>query len=168
MGPVAFRDQWETDVSYIETGVEEGATLAFGGEQPEDLPGECFLQPTILTDVDNDMTVAREEIFGPVASVITFSEEEEVIELANDTDFGLAAGVWTEDMRQARRFANRVEAGTVWINEYRTLSYNAPFGGYKDSGLGRENGKEGIDEYRRTKTVWVDESGSVDDPFKLG
>jgi aldehyde dehydrogenase (NAD+) len=168
MGPVAFRDQWETDVSYIETGIEEGATLAFGGEQPDDLPGECFLQPTILTDVDNEMTVAREEIFGPVASVITFADEAEVIELANDTDFGLAAGVWTEDMRQARRFANRVEAGTVWINEYRTLSYNAPFGGYKDSGLGRENGKEGIEEYRRTKTVWVDESGSVDDPFKLG
>lgn len=168
MGPVAFREQWETDVSYIETGIEEGATLAFGGDQPEELPGECFLQPTILTDVDNDMTVAQEEIFGPVASVLTFSDESEVIELANDTDFGLAAGVWTEDMRQARRFANQIEAGTVWINEYRTLSYSAPFGGYKDSGLGRENGLEGLEEYLQTKTVWVDESGSVEDPFKLG
>lgn len=168
MGPVAFRDQWETDLSYIQTGVEEGATLAFGGEQPDDLPGECFLQPTILTDVENDMTVAQEEVFGPVASVLTFEDEAEAIELANQSQFGLAAGVWTEDMRQAHRFADNVEAGTVWVNEYRTLSYNAPFGGYKDSGLGRENGVEGLDEYLQTKTVWVDLSGKVDDPFKLG
>ena len=168
MGPVAFRDQWETDKSYIETGVEEGATLTFGGEQPEGMPGECFLQPTILTDVDNGMTIAQEEIFGPVASVLTFESEEEVLELANETQFGLAAGVWTEDHRQAHRFANAVEAGTVWVNEYRTLSYNAPFGGYKDSGLGRENGQEGIDEYLQTKTIWFDLSGEVDDPFKLG
>ena len=168
MGPVAFRDQWETDVSYIQTGVEEGATLSFGGEQPDDLPGECFLQPTILTDVENDMTVAQEEIFGPVASVLTFGDETEALELANESQFGLAAGVWTEDMRQAHRFANQIEAGTVWVNEYRTLSYNAPFGGYKDSGLGRENGAEGLEEYLQTKTVWVDLSGEVDDPFKLG
>ena len=168
MGPVAFRGQWETDVSYVQKGVEEGATLSFGGDQPEDLPGECFLQPTILTDVENDMTVAQEEIFGPVASVLTFDDEEELIELANDTQFGLAAGVWTEDMGQAHRFADNVEAGTVWVNEYRTLSYNAPFGGYKDSGLGRENGTEGLDEYQQTKTVWMDLSGEVDDPFKLG
>ncbi|KTG11541.1 carnitine dehydratase [Haloprofundus marisrubri] len=168
MGPVAFRDQWETDMSYIETGVKEGATLQFGGEQPDELPGECFLRPTILTDVDNGMTVAQEEIFGPVASVLTFGSEQEVLDLANETQFGLAAGVWTEDMRQAHRFADAVEAGTVWVNEYRTLSYNAPFGGYKDSGLGRENGAEGIEEYRQTKTVWMDLSGNVDDPFKLG
>ena len=168
MGPVAFRDQWETDVSYIQTGVEEGATLSFGGEQPDDLPGECFLQPTILTDVENDMTVAQEEIFGPVASVLRFNDEDEALELANESQFGLAAGIWTEDMRQAHRFADQVEAGTVWVNEYRTLSYNAPFGGYKDSGLGRENGSEGLDEYLQTKTVWVDLSGEVDDPFKLG
>jgi aldehyde dehydrogenase (NAD+) len=168
MGPVAFRDQWETDVSYIEKGVEEGATVAFGGDQPDDLPGELFLQPTVLVDVENDMTVAQEEIFGPVASVLTFEDEAEALSLANDTQFGLAAGVWTEDMRQAHRFADEAQAGTVWVNEYRTLSYNAPFGGYKDSGLGRENGAEGIDEYRQTKTVWMDLSGDVDDPFKLG
>ncbi|MFC4986862.1 aldehyde dehydrogenase [Saliphagus infecundisoli] len=168
MGPVAFRDQWETDTSYIETGLEEGATLEYGGEQPEDLPGECFLQPTILTDVENDMTVAQEEIFGPVASVLTFDGESELIELANQSQFGLAAGIWTEDHRQATRIANQLEAGTIWINEYRTLSYNAPFGGYKDSGLGRENGIEGLEEYQQTKTIWVDLSGEVDDPFKLG
>ncbi len=168
MGPVAFREQWETDVSYVEAGRAEGATLTYGGEQPDDLPGECFLQPTILTDVENDMTVAQEEIFGPVASVITFSDEDEVLELANDTDFGLAAGVWTEDYRQAHRFVDHVEAGTVWVNEYRTLAYNAPFGGFKDSGLDRELGREGLDAYRQTKTAWVDRSGEVEDPFKLG
>jgi aldehyde dehydrogenase (NAD+) len=168
MGPVAFRDQWETIVDYIDTGRQEGATLAFGAEQPEGLPGECFLQPTILTDVANDMTVAQEEIFGPVASVMTFADEDEAIELANDSQFGLAAGVWTEDMRQAHRVADRVEAGTVWVNEYRTLAPNAPFGGYKDSGLGRELGREGLESFEQTKTVWVDLSGEVADPFKIG
>lgn len=168
MGPVAFRDQWETDKEYIEIGVDEGATLQFGGNQPDELPGDCFLEPTILIDVENDMTIAQEEIFGPVASVLTFSDEEEVLELANESDFGLAAGVWTEDMRRVHRFANELEAGTIWINEYRTLSYNSPFGGYKDSGLGRENGAEGLEEYRQTKSIWIDLSGEVADPFKLG
>lgn len=168
MGPVAFKEQWETDREYIELGLEEGATLQFGGEQPDDLPGECFLEPTILVDVENDMTVAQEEIFGPVASVLTFSTEEEVVELANDSDFGLAAGIWTEDMRRAHRVADDLEAGTIWINEYRTLSYNSPFGGYKDSGLGRENGEEGLEEYLQTKSIWMDLSGEVADPFKLG
>lgn len=168
MGPVAFKSQWETDREYIENGVSEGATLQFGGEQPDDLPGECFLEPTILVDVENDMTVAQEEIFGPVASVLRFSGEEEVLDLANDSEFGLAAGVWTENMRRAHRMASDLEAGTVWINEYRTLSYNSPFGGYKDSGLGRENGEEGLKEYLQTKSVWMDLSGEVSDPFKLG
>lgn len=168
MGPVAFRDHWETVADYVETGRKEGAELAFGGEQPDDLSGECFIQPTIFVDVQNEMTIAQEEIFGPVASVITFSDEQEVLELANRSDFGLAAGIWTEDMRQAHRVADEVEAGTVWVNEYRTLSYNTPFGGYKDSGLGRENGEEAFKEYLQTKSVWFDLSGEVSDPFKLG
>jgi len=168
MGPVAFRDQWETDREYIQTALKEGATLRFGGHQPDDLPGECFLEPTILTDVENDMTVAQEEIFGPVASVLTFDDTDTLIERANDTDFGLAAGIWTEDFRKAHRVADALEAGTIWINEYRTLTYNSPFGGYKDSGLGRENGHEGLEEYLQTKSVWVDLAGEVDDPFTLG
>jgi aldehyde dehydrogenase (NAD+) len=168
MGPVAFRGQWETDREYISTALEEGATLRFGGQQPDDLPGECFLEPTILTDVENDMTVAQEEIFGPVASILTFSDEDDLVERANDTDFGLAAGIWTEDFRKAQRIADAIEAGTIWINEYRILTYNSPFGGYKDSGLGRENGTEGLEEYMQTKSVWVDLAGEVEDPFTLG
>ncbi|WP_251341318.1 aldehyde dehydrogenase [Haloplanus halophilus] len=168
MGPVAFRDQWETVRSYVERGAEEGATVAFGGDRPDDLPGECFIEPTVLVDVDNDMTVAREEIFGPVASVIPFADEDEVVDLANDTDYGLAAGVWTEDMRQANRLVERIDAGMVWVNEYRAVSHKVPFGGYKDSGIGRENGAEALDEYVQTKSVWYDQSGDVSDPFSLG
>ena len=147
---------------------QEGATGEFGGERPDNLPGECFLQPTILTDVDNDMQVAREEIFGPVAAVMSFASEAEVLEFANDTDFGLAAGVWTEDMRQAQRMAARLDAGNVWINEYRILTYSMPFGGSKDSGLGSENGAEVLEESTRTKSVWIDQVGEVSDPFQLG
>ena len=167
MGPVAFHDQLETIKSYVKEGESEGATVAFGGEQPGDLPGECFIQPTVLTNVDNDMTVAQEEIFGPVASVISFSSEAEVVELANDTDYGLAAGVWTEDIRQAERLVDAIEAGVVWVNEYRAFSQRVPFGGYKDSGLGRENGREGLEEYLQTKSVWYDQSGEVTSPFSL-
>lgn len=168
MGPVAFRDQWETVRGYIDAGIDAGATIAFGGRQPDDLPGECFIQPTVLTDVDNDMTVAREEIFGPVASVITFADEQSAVEIANDTPYGLAAGVWTEDLRQAHRVADGIDAGTVWVNEYRVVSRLSPFGGFKDSGLGRENGTEGLEEYRQTKSVWIDLAGEVTDPFQLG
>ena len=168
MGPVAFRDQWEKVRHYIDLGAEEGAEIAFGGDQPDDLPGDCFIQPTVLVDVENHMQVAREEIFGPVASIITVEDEADAIETANDTDFGLAAGVWTEDMRQAHRVADAIDAGTVWVNEYRTISLRSPFGGFKDSGLGRENGAEALDEYRQSKSVWMDLSGEVDDPFTMG
>ena len=168
MGPVAFEGQWEKVRGYIDSGREEGAEVVFGGERPEELPGECFIQPTILTDVDNGMEVAREEIFGPVASVITFEDETEAVEIANDTDYGLAAGIWSEDMRQAHRVAGELEAGTVYVNEYRTLSRASPFGGYKDSGLGRELGREGLEEYQQTKSVWIDLEGHVADPFQIG
>lgn len=168
MGPVAFPAQAEMIDGYLEVATDEGATVATGGDRAEALPGECFIQPTVLTDVDNEMRVAREEIFGPVVSLIAFEDEAEAIDIANDTPFGLAAGVWTEDLRQAQRVASAIEAGTIWVNEYRTLSYKAPFGGYNASGLGRENGEEGLDAYLQTKTVWIDQSGEVTDPFTLG
>jgi len=167
MGPVAFREQWETVRDYVDVAEREGATLAFGGERPPDLPGECFIQPTVFVDVDNDMTVAREEIFGPVASVIAFADEDEAIEIANDTDYGLAAGVWTSDMNQAKRMTERLRAGIVWVNEYRIVAPNSPFGGYEDSGLGRESGREGLEAYYQTKSVWYDHSGEVGDPFTM-
>jgi aldehyde dehydrogenase (NAD+) len=113
--------------------------------------------------------VAREGIFGPVASVLSFSTEAEVVALADDTDYGLAAaGVWTEDARRALRMVERPEAGTVWVDEYRTVSFRSPLGGYKGSGLGRENGREGLEEYQRTKSVWIDRSGEVEDPVAMG
>jgi aldehyde dehydrogenase (NAD+) len=168
MGPTAFPRQREKVEEYVDIARQEGATVTFGGERPDDKPGECFVQPTVIVDVENGMQVAQEEIFGPVASVIPFSTEEEVVELANDTDYGLAAGVWTEDTRRALRMVEKLEAGTVWVNEYRTVSHRSPFGGYKDSGLGRENGREGLEEYQQTKSVWIDRSGEVEDPFTLG
>lgn len=168
MGPVAFADQWDKIQDYIEKGSSEGAEIAFGGEKPDDLPGDLFMQPTILTEVDNGMQVAQEEIFGPVVAMMSFADEEEAVELANDTDYGLAAGVWTEDMRRAHRVVDQIEAGTVFVNEYRTISFRSPFGGYKDSGLGREQGKEGLDEYLQTKSIWMDLEGHVSDPFSLG
>ena len=114
------------------------------------------------------MALVRDEIFGPVLSVIPFEDEEELVRQANDTRFGLAAGVWTRDIQRAHRVAHALKAGTVWINSYRTVSFNAPFGGYKMSGLGRENGVESIREYTQVKSVWVELSGQTRDPFSLG
>jgi aldehyde dehydrogenase (NAD+) len=132
---------------------------------PEGAPGQCFIEPTVVLDVANDMRIAQEEIFGPVASVIEFADEDEAVRLANDVDYGLAAGVWTEDMRQAHRLVDDIRAGTVWINQYRIIAPNVPFGGFKDSGIGREAGLEGLKEYYQTKSVWMDLSGEVTDPF---
>jgi (Z)-2-((N-methylformamido)methylene)-5-hydroxybutyrolactone dehydrogenase len=144
--------------------------VVYGGKPPEDpdLQDGFFMEPTILTNVDNTMKVAREEIFGPVLSVIPVESEEEVIMQANDTPYGLAAAVWTDDVRRAHRVAHALKAGTVWINAYRAVGFTAPFGGYKQSGVGRENGLETLHEYTQTKTVWVELSGKTRDPFTLG
>lgn len=165
IGPIAFADQWEKVADYIERGVAEGATLELGGEQPDDVPGEYFIEPTIFTDVDSGMQIAQQEIFGPVVSILTFETEDEAVELANDTEYGLAGGVWTENIRQAHRMIDAIEAGSVWVNEYRYFAPSAPFGGFKNSGIGRESGIEGLREYYQTKSAWIDLSGEVKNPF---
>ena len=167
MAPVATPDQCEKVASYVEMAREEGATVATGGERLSIGPCDQFYAPTILTDVTNDMRVAQEEIFGPVLSVIPFADEDDALSIANDSEFGLAAGVWTTNLQRGVRMSRELEAGVVWVNTYRKSSFTTPFGGYKKSGVGREKGAEAIDEYLQTKSVWMETSGDVSDPFKL-
>ncbi|CAG2143344.1 aldehyde dehydrogenase [Cupriavidus numazuensis] len=169
VGPVTTRPQYEKVLSYIDVATREGARLMLGGK-PAQRP-ECghgwFVEPTIFADVRNDMRIAQEEVFGPVLSVIRFRDEDEAIALANDIRFGLGAGVWTSDIGRSFRMAERIEAGTVWVNTYRAVSYMSPFGGYKDSGLGRENGADAIREYLQTKSVWINTGAATANPFVM-
>ncbi|NRD79356.1 aldehyde dehydrogenase family protein [Bacillus sp. BRMEA1] len=155
MGPIISKKQKETILNYIQAGKQEGAVLACGGKEVT-VPG-CeegfFIEPTIFTNVTNDMKIAQEEIFGPVLCVIRYSHIDEAIHLANDTIFGLAAGVWTRDVNKAYEVARKLQAGTVWINDWHMLRNDAPFGGYKQSGIGREMGKYSLDEYTQLKHV---------------
>lgn len=167
MGPVANAPQYEKVLGYLKIAKDEGATVSCGGEADADRGG-LFIRPTVLTDVNRDSTVVREEVFGPVLSVYTFSDEDEAIELANDTRFGLAGAVWTKDIHRAHRVAARIRAGSVWVNAYRVVAPNVPFGGFGDSGVGRENGQDVLNEYTEIKSVWVELSGATRDPFKLG
>jgi aldehyde dehydrogenase (NAD+) len=164
LGPVISRAQQDRVLQYMQRGRDEGAHVAVGGGIPSDpaLAKGFFVQPTIFTGVKNTMTIAREEIFGPVLSVIEYSTDEEAVALANDSMYGLGAGVWSQNTDRARFVANRLRAGTVWINEWHLISEKAPFGGYKESGIGREFGIEGLHEYMETKHLHIDELGSRD------
>jgi (Z)-2-((N-methylformamido)methylene)-5-hydroxybutyrolactone dehydrogenase len=169
VGPVTTKPQYDKVLDYIRIAKDEGAVCRLGGA-PATRP-ECgsgwFVEPTIFTGVRPDMRIAKEEVFGPVLSVIPFDDEDEAVHIANDTIYGLAAGVWTTSIRRALSMSERLEAGTVWVNTYRAVSYMSPFGGYKRSGIGRENGMEAIREYLQTKSVWIDTAGNAPNPFVM-
>lgn len=169
IGPVATQQQLAKVLDYITIARAEGARCVLGGERStrEGCGDGWFVEPTIFADVTNTMRIAREEVFGPVLSVLRFETEEEAVAIANDTPFGLAAGVWTRDLGRAMTIPKKLKAGTVWINAYRTVSYMAPFGGFKESGLGRENGQAAILEYLEPKSVFINAKPAIANPFTL-
>jgi len=167
VAPISTAPQLEKIKSYVKIAQDEGARLVAGGKpkRVEGWPNGLFFEPTIFADVRNDMRIAQEEVFGPVLSVIRFETEEDAIRIANDSQFGLAAGVWTASMRRALTMADRLRAGTVWVNNYRMTSTTSPFGGFKMSGTGREGGIAGMREYLEVKSVWISTDTEFPNPF---
>ncbi|HEY0173133.1 MAG TPA: aldehyde dehydrogenase family protein [Pyrinomonadaceae bacterium] len=162
MGPQVSEEQLDRIKSYVDIAKGEGATVLSGGCPPQlegDFQKGFFFQPTIFGEVKNTMRVAQEEIFGPVVSIISFEGEEDLIRQANEVVFGLSAGIWTKDITRAHRFARAIKAGTIWINTFNMFNAASPFGGYKQSGYGREMGKHALEMYTHVKSVWVDLSG---------
>lgn len=167
MGPVATKPQFDKVMSYIDIGKKEGANCILGGQARtgSGFGAGQFVEPTIFIDVRNDMRIAQEEVFGPVLSVIKFKDEDDAVRIGNDIRFGLAAGVWTQSLHRAMHMSDRLRAGTIWINNYRSTSFTTPFGGFKDSGLGREGGVDAVREFLEVKSVWVSTDLKMPDPF---
>ena len=169
IGPLATKAQHNKVTDYARFGVEDGARLVAGGNQVrlDDYENGYFFEPTLFADVDNNHRIAQDEIFGPMVGVQVFDNEKDLMEKANDTRYGLASGVWTSDIDKAMRFAQNIEAGTVWVNTYRTAGFTTPMGGFKDSGYGKHNGMEAMYEWTRTKNVMIDYSGTTQDAFVM-
>lgn len=157
IGPIANKSEYENVMRYLQVGRADGARLVAGGDAAKIGTGKgYFVQPTVFADVSSEMTIAREETFGPILSILPFEDFEDAIRIANDNQYGLASGVHTRDIKKAHKAAARLKAGTVWVNTYGHFDPSSPFGGYKMSGYGRENGWESLEFYLQTKTVWVD------------
>ncbi len=169
MGPVVSADHREKVEYYIAKGVEEGVTLVLGGKRPVDPPLDkgYYVMPTVFTNVTQNMTIAREEIFGPVVSIMRFSSGDDILALANDTVFGLSASVWTGDTAKGLRYANEIRAGFVWINEHMAVSPDLPWGGFRESGIGKESSIYGLYEYTQLKTIYADLSGPGVKPWHM-
>jgi aldehyde dehydrogenase (NAD+) len=171
MGPIATTQQLQKIETMVGSAKDRGLEMLAGGDHAaiEGFPRGLFYRPTIVGRTTPEDPLFQEEVFGPVLAVIPFKDADDAVRLANRTRYGLAAGVWTENVRQAHETAQRLQAGTVWINTYRAITYNSPFGGYvgKQSGLGRENGLEGLEPYLQTKSVWCELSRDIPDPFTL-
>jgi len=169
IGPICTQPQYNKVLDYINVATNEGARLLLGGKLADPQPGAGgrFIEPTIFSDVRPSMRIAQEEVFGPLLAILPFSDENHALEIANDVRFGLAAGVWTKDISRALRMSDHLKAGTVWINTYRAVSAMSPFGGYKDSGLGRENGSMAIREYLMTKSIWINSGAETTNPFVM-
>ena len=164
LGPLASRAQLEKVLSYFQIARDEGLNCIAGGKRLE--RQGYFVAPTVYRDVSPDSRIAREEIFGPVAAMIRFDSEDDAVRLANDTRYGLAAGIWTEDLRRAHRMLHRIRAGTIWVNNYRVIGHTLPFGGYGHSGIGREMGAAALEAYTEVKSVWIDMGNKVE--FRTG